>query len=225
MASPQLILASGSPRRQQFLRDLGLIFDVIVTDIDESVLPDETPTELTSRLAQSKAQAVANKLDSGLDPEHAPAIIIAADTVVADGDEILGKPVDVTEAERMLTQLRGRVHEVHSGVSVLYTETDSQQTRVNTTSVWMRDYNDEELTAYIASGDPMDKAGAYAIQHPTFAPAERVEGCISGVIGLPLGDLRELLIAVVPIFDSIPSLVPVCEHYTGFDCCQRAKKE
>lgn len=214
----QIILASGSPRRQQFLRELGADFVVQVADIDETPYADEAPIALALRLAESKAQAVAGRLTS----DQLPAVIIAADTVVALGNHLLGKPVDDTEATAMLTLLRDREHEVHTSVSVLCWPDGDQQSRVNTSQVQMRNYSDAELAAYVATGDPRDKAGAYAIQHPSFAPVCALQGCISGVIGLPLGDLRELL-AHAGVTLPAP-VAPVCRHQTAFPCCQESDK-
>jgi septum formation protein len=210
----ELILASASPRRQQFLRDLGLSFTIVVADIDETPLPHEAPIILAERLAQAKAKAVAARLPSA----GPPRLIIAADTVVALGKLQLGKPGDDAEATAMLAQLRDRVHEVHSSVSVLDPAHGRQRTRVNTTQVLMRAYTDAEIAAYVATGDPMDKAGAYAIQHRTFAPVQALTGCISGVIGLPLADLRDLL---AEFGVSLPQdVVAACQPHTDFRCCQ-----
>jgi septum formation protein len=213
----QLVLASASPRRQQFLRELGLPFTVFVADIDETPLPHETPVALAQRLATAKARAVAQRLPGA----GTPYLVIGADTVVALEADLLGKPVDDREATAMLERLRNRIHEVHSGVSVLDVASGVQHTRVNTTQVLMRDYTDAELAAYVATGDPLDKAGAYAIQHREFAPVQALAGCISGVIGLPLPDLRDLLHqfgVVVPM-----EIGTVCQPHTSFPCCQQAK--
>lgn len=214
----QIILASGSPRRQQFLRELGTDFIVQVADIDETPYVDEAPIALALRLAESKAQAVAGRLTE----DQLPAVIIAADTVVALGNHLLGKPVDDAEATAMLTLLRDREHEVHTSVSVLCWPGGEQQSRVNTSQVQMRNYSDPEVAAYVVTGDPRDKAGAYAIQHPVFAPVCALRGCISGVIGLPLGDLRELL-AQAGVALPAP-VAPVCRRQTTFACCQEADR-
>ena len=213
----QLILASASPRRQEFLRNLGLDFTIQVAALDETPAVDEAPIALAHRLAEAKARAVTNRLPTS----GAPYLIIAADTVVALGTTLLGKPVDDNDARQMLEQLRNRPHEVHTGLSLYAPQTNRQQTRVNTTQVFMRDYTDAELAAYIATGDPLDKAGAYAIQHPEFAPVRVIEGCISGVIGLPLGDLRDLL-TTFGVAVTQP-LAAICTGRTGFTCCQRQK--
>jgi len=221
MQPPQLILASGSPRRQQFLRDLGVPYQVVVADIDESPHPNEAPIALAHRLAEAKAAAVAVRLArQQANATQSSALIIAADTVVALGNHLLGKPADETEAREMLQRLCHRTHHVHSSVSVWHSGSGERLTRVNSTEVQMRAYSEAEIAAYIATGDPFDKAGAYAIQHPDFAPACAINGCISGVIGLPLNDLRELLAAFgVAIAQPV---APICEQQEKFRCCQRA---
>lgn len=212
----RVVLASSSPRRQVFLRDLGLSFTVLPADINETPLPNEAPIALAKRLASSKARAVAQKL-----PAYSCAVIIAADTVVAMDETLLGKPEDKADASRMLLLLRDRDHEVHSAISVLNMATGQAETIVNTTHVWMRNYSDTEIAIYVDSGDPLDKAGAYAIQHPSFDPAETISGCLSGVMGLPLGNLRDLLAnsgVELPI-----DVVTVCEAQTHFTCCHRKR--
>lgn len=211
---PHLILASGSPRRRQFLQELGLQFTVMVADIDETPHSDEAPQALAQRLATSKARAVAGRL--GASQEHS--LIIAADTVVALGDQLLGKPVDAQDAVAMLVQLRNQEHFVHSAVSVFDMETKKQQTRLNSTRMQMRNYSDAEITAYVDTGDPLDKAGAYAIQHREFDPVWALEGCMSGVIGLPLGDLVALL---AEFGMQLPCTVAtICRTQSNFVCCQ-----
>lgn len=213
MKNRSIILASGSPRRQQFLRELGVEFQVIVADVDETPHPGEAPEALAYRLAEAKANAVSQRL-----PVAQEALIIAADTVVAQGTMLLGKPADPHEATTMLQQLRNRPHYVHSSVCVLDKRSDQSMTHVNSTEVYMRNYSDAELATYVAGGDPLDKAGAYAIQHPEFAPVCALNGCISGVIGLPLGDLERMLASFgVTITSSIPS---ICAQHTHFGCCQ-----
>ena len=209
-----LVLASGSPRRQAFLKDLGFEFAVAVVDVDESPLAGELPIALARRLAQDKAQAAAMRLGD----DGRPRLIIAADTVVALGDQIFGKPRDAADAADMLERLRGREHQVHSAVCVRATPNGNASTLVNSTAVRMRDYADEEIRAYVATGDPLDKAGAYAIQHPSFAPATSIKGCLTGVMGLPLGDMC-LLLAEYGVVPAKP-LVKVCEEQTHFRCCQ-----
>lgn len=219
MDTIQIILASGSPRRQQFLRDLGLSFQIVVADIDETPRPGEAPLILVRRLAEEKAQAVAEMLSSG-EGSH---LIIAADTVGDLDETLLGKPVDAADADRMLRALRARPHQVHSAICVLYItpqqQVMGQRTVISSTDVHMRNYSDSEIAAYVASGDPLDKAAAYAIQNPDFAPVYAIDGCLSNVIGLPLADLCDLL-AGFGISIEIP-LPPLCEAHADFTCCQR----
>lgn len=209
-----LILASGSPRRQQFLHELGLAYQVVVADIDETPHLGEEPVTLAKRLAEAKADAVAAHLSN-----PAATLIIAADTVVALGDTLLGKPTDMDDATAMLQLLRDREHNIHSSICVLQPSSGERMTRVNSTAAQMRNYSGAEIAAYVASRDPLDKAGAYAIQHPTFAPVCAVNGCISGVIGLPLEDLREML-ATFGV-DIQAHIATICERHTIFPCCQR----
>ena len=214
--APLLVLASTSPRRQAFLRELGLSFTVAAAEVDETPLAGELPVDLAVRLAGQKAQAVADRLSG-----QERVLVIAADTVVALGERILGKPEDAAEARRMLALLRDGPHQVHSAVSLLDTGRNVQETRLCSTTVVMRAYSDAEIDAYVATGDPLDKAGAYAIQHPVFAPARALVGCLSGVVGLPLGVLRDLLLeAGVPV----GPVAPVCERQGGFPCCRRVQE-
>lgn len=218
----RLILASASPRRQAFLRDLGLEYTIVTADIDETPLDGELPGALALRLATAKARAVAERLAEPAGagtPATAPAaLIIAADTVVALGNTLLGKPTDAADARTMLAGLRGRDHHVISAVSLLDTATGRQQSRTNDSLVEMRVYSNDEIAAYIDTGDPFDKAGAYAIQHPEFRPVQGLRGCISGVMGLPLADLRDLLAEFG--VEGLAALPPICQAQTAFVCCQ-----
>ncbi len=174
----RLILASTSPRRRELVTQFGLPFESISVDVDESAHANEAPEVLVTRLARAKVRSgVANAGQSD-------ALVVAADTVVALDDQILGKPCDPEDAVRMLQMLRGRAHVVHSGIAVAQGTREVMQTAQ--TIVWMRDYTDAEIAAYVASGDPLDKAAAYAIQHPAFHPVARIEGCYANVMGLPL---------------------------------------
>lgn len=183
-----LILASASSRRHALLARLGLPFQVRTAAVDERPLPGETPEQTVQRLSRLKAKAVSDQLtDCGDD------LIIAADTVVFLDHQVLGKPRDADEAVEMLRRLRGRAHQVVSGVTVLDALTGHTVTRTLSTIVWMRDYSEAEMAAYVATGDPLDKAGAYAVQHGGFRPVERVEGCPLNVMGLPLCRLDRML--------------------------------
>ena len=196
----RLILASSSPRRRELLAQLGLQFEVIKPAIDESRLRGEAPVAYAERLSREKAEAVARSLAAP------PALIISADTIVilpagadnADDDgELLGKPRDAAQARDMLVRLRNRAHYVVTAFTLrLVSPRPRIITRHARTIVRMRDYSDDEIDAYIASGDPFDKAGAYAIQNEAFHPVARVEGSYSNVVGLPLDELRAALEAI-----------------------------
>ncbi len=213
MNKQHLILASSSPRRQQLFRELGLTFIALAADIDETPLPGEHPGAMTCRLAEEKARAIAMRLGE----VTTDTLIVASDTTVALGDEIYGKPIDAADARRMLQDLRNGPHQVFSAVSVLQLPRDRQTTRINTTDVFMRDYSDAEIDAYIASGDPLDKAGAYGIQARDFACVAHLQGCYASVMGLPLADLSELL---AEFGYTVPADVPVvCRMVNTFQCC------
>ena len=174
---PLLILASNSPRRRQLLALADWMFSVVVADVDESTRANESPADYVLRLAETKARAIS---------AHADQIILAADTTVVDGGDILGKPKDNVEAFAMLTRLRGHTHQVYTGVALLRLSDGLLLKELSVTDVPMRDYSDEEIRAYIATGDPLDKAGAYAIQHSQFSPVASMDGCYASVMGLPL---------------------------------------
>jgi septum formation protein len=174
-----IVLASSSPRRKQLLSLGNWKFEVIVSDIDESQHAGETPEKYVLRLAKEKTLAVAQKAS----PES---IVIGSDTSVIDGHEILGKPKDPQDAVRMLKQLRGRTHQVYTGVAIYRLSDQNMSTELSITNVPMREYDDDEITTYVDTGDPLDKAGAYAIQHPDFQPVHSMSGCYAGVMGLPM---------------------------------------
>jgi MAF protein len=198
-----LLLASRSPRRRELVALLGLPFDVTTADVPENPLADETPAQVVTRLSQAKACASSSATTVA-------AIIIACDTVVALDGEILGKPRDDIEAAEMLRRLRGRAHAVYSAVTLLEPATGRTTTEVAKTQLEMRRYTDAEIAAYVASGDPLDKAGAYAIQHPGFHPVASFRGCYANVVGLPLCHLTRGLrsLGVEPPHD-IPT---VCQR-------------
>lgn len=181
-----LVLASNSPRRRQLMALGGWTFTLIPAEVDESPLLGEHPKEYVLRLAEGKARAAAS-----IAPEAA--LVVAADTTVADNGEILGKPADARQAEVMLRRLRGRSHQVFTALAVLNSTDGRLLTDWCRTEVPMRLYSDEELSAYIATGDPFDKAGAYGIQHEVFRPVERLGGCYANVMGLPLCHLVRTL--------------------------------
>jgi septum formation protein len=204
-----LVLASNSPRRQQLLTLGGWRFNVLVADVDESQHPSEAPGDYVQRVAEMKARKSAEK-------SHNANIVIAADTAVVDGGEILGKPLDESDAVRMLKRLRGHTHQVYTGLALLRVSDGYTITDISITDVPMRDYGDDEINAYVQTGDPLDKAGAYAIQHPRFHPVENMEGCFASVMGLPLCRLTYLL----GQFDIAPeSSVGIrCQTELQYDC-------
>jgi MAF protein len=207
--SKRIILASGSPRRREMLGWIGLSFDLVKTDIDETYQPGEMASAYTVRLSQTKAQAARDRVSG-------EGLILAADTTVADGDLILGKPADADEARSMLRQLRGRVHQVHTALTLLDIASGRQVTETAVTDVPMREYTERELEDYIAQGNPFDKAGGYAIQHPGFHPAVLTSGCYANVVGLPLCHLLRALrtFEIQPAAD-----VPlVCQQQHRYQC-------
>lgn len=209
MDSVKIVLASTSPRRKELLSLFGLPFEVMPADINEDVLPGEAPTDYVVRLAQGKAQAVADRLKDA-------ALVIAADTTVVYQGEIIGKPVDAADAERILRALRGRTHQVYSGLCILDTATGRQATDLALSQVPMRNYSDSEMSAYIASGQPLDKAGAYGIQNSSFHPVEAFAGCFANVAGLPLCHLlRNWQHWQLPVAMDLPA---ACQQHLNYDC-------
>ncbi len=195
------ILASSSPRRRELLASLGFPFRIVKPAVDETQRPGEPPLDYVRRLSREKALDVVARMNE-------TAAVLAADTVVILGadtlgidesGDILGKPADVAEARAMLRRLRGRVHCVCTALTLVQVDDagaragDQPVTRVTCTDVTMRAYTDDEIEAYIATGDPFDKAGSYAIQHPVFNPVAKIEGSYTNVVGLPLETLREML--------------------------------
>lgn len=180
-----LILASGSPRRRELLGRLGRPFIIEVSDVDETPRPGESPQELAARLALAKARAVTAR--------HGEGLVIGADTVVARDGLLLGKPSDAAEAAWMLRTLRGGPHLVVTGLAVVRAADGAYRTAIVPATVYMRPYGDDEIAAYVASGEPMDKAGAYGAQGDGGRLIERVEGPFLTVVGLPLDELLPLL--------------------------------
>ena len=189
ISSIQFILASASPRRRELLALLGYPFEVVVSGADEDAHLDATPAAYVRHTARYKAETVARELPPVGDARR---LIIAADTTVALDGAILGKPATPAEARAMLVALRGRDHNVHTAVCLVDSD-GREESSVHTAVVTMRDYSDAEVEAYIATGDPFDKAGGYAIQHPAFRPVAALSGCYLGVMGLSLCDLIPLL--------------------------------
>ena len=208
MLSKGLILASASPRRQQLFSLLGVPFISLTADVEESRGRGEKPEEMVCRLSRAKAQALAE--------DHPERLIVAADTIVVLDGQVLGKPADADGAASMLRRLRGREHLVFSGLTALSPSTEQQAAELVQTTVWMRPYSDEEISRYVASGDPLDKAGAYAIQHQGFNPVAYIQGCYASVMGLPL---CHLTLALDRLGLALPVDVPrVCQDFTGHRC-------
>ncbi len=176
-----IILASSSPRRREVLHSIGLEFEVIAPEVDETRFPDEAPTSYVERLARTKAESV-----------DAPgAIVIAADTAVVHEGAILGKPAHPAEARSMLGRLQNDTHHVVTGVAVA--SGSDIVSDIDTTAVHFLPVTEEEITAYIATGEPMDKAGAYGLQGIAGVFIDAIEGSPSNVVGLPVHLLRRLL--------------------------------
>jgi septum formation protein len=209
---PELILASSSPRRQELLREIGIPFQVHAANINEDQNAGEAPIEYALRLAREKAQAVA--------AQYPQSYVLGADTIVVLNGEVLGKPRDQKDAARMLRLLSGRMHEVTTAVSLIAPSTVAQstappntpqkatpseiapsliapgtlaETRASTTKVYFREIAEAEIQQYVAGGEPMDKAGAYAIQGGASRWTDRIEGEFSNVVGLPLSLVTEML--------------------------------
>lgn len=184
-----LYLASGSPRRRELLTQIGVPFTVVIADIDETPLPEESPAAYVERLARGKAQAGFAMLAAT--QAQAPLVVLGADTAVILDGQILGKPLDEAEALAMLAALSGREHEVLTAVAVL----DGQrcETRSVSSRVRMRPVGMQEAQAYWATGEPRDKAGSYAIQGLAAIFVESLQGSYSAVVGLPLSETAELL--------------------------------
>jgi septum formation protein len=175
----KLILASSSPRRAEILASAGLPFSVLSSAVDESPIPGEAPAALVQRLANAKADLVTARAVG-------PAIILAADTVVVLDDKILGKPNSREDARHMLQQLSGRTHSVLTGVALIRLPDGERRQFIESTLVHFRPITEEELPSYLATQEPYDKAGAYAIQGQAGRYIPRIEGCYFNVVGLPL---------------------------------------
>ena len=184
MSSP-LVLASGSPRRRELLAQAGYRFEIQVSSVAESRRPDEDAIRFATRLAREKAENVFAR--------HAPGVVVlGADTVVVCDGEVMGKPADAADATRMLLRLSGRTHQVVTGVALVWSEA-SAQVAAELTHVTMRTISPQEVSDYVAGGEPMDKAGAYAIQGYAGRWIPRINGCYFNVVGLPLALVTSLL--------------------------------
>jgi nucleoside triphosphate pyrophosphatase len=184
----KLILASTSPRRAELLREAGIAFEILMSQIDESRRPNETAAKMVARLAEAKARAAAEAAS-----DKDPAIIIGADTAVELDGEIFGKPRDAADAREMLSYLSGRTHYAVTGIYALRLPEGAARSAVETTAVTFARLDQKEIDAYVASGEPLDKAGGYAIQGRAGRYIPSVEGCYFNVVGLPLARLYALL--------------------------------
>ena len=185
MPKKRLILASNSPRRIVLLKSLGYHFDIIPHDIEECIHGNVLPTELVQNLAFLKASDVARRV--------CDAVIVSADTIIVHEKGILGKPKDVSDAKRILSILSNSEHDVISGVCVLEMPSRKKMLRIERTHIKMKSMKDEEIDRYILTGEPMDKAGAYAIQGEGGKFIEKIDGSYSNAVGLPLELLQEML--------------------------------
>jgi septum formation protein len=186
--NPTLILASASPRRRELLAQAGYRFEVQASSVDESRRSGEEAIRFATRLAREKAQQVFSQRPSS--PQ--PTLVLGADTVVVCDGEILGKPMDAADAERMLLLLSGRTHSVVTGVAV-FGGPQVVELAAEVTQVTVRTLSPQEIAAYVAGGEPMDKAGAYAIQGYAARWIPRISGCYFNVVGLPLALVASLL--------------------------------
>jgi septum formation protein len=200
---PRIVLASASPRRRDLLGLVGVPFRVSPADVDERPRPSESAQALAARLARSKALAV---------PAEDGELVLAADTVVVLDGAVFGKPAGADEAVAMLRRLRGRQHEVYTAIA-LRDARGRLVERGTSSTVWLQPLNDDEIAAYVASGDPLDKAGAYAVQSCAFRLVERLSGCYANVVGLPLCTTGEALAAL-----GVPTAArAVCLEMLGHD--------
>lgn len=209
MADPRLVLASNSPRRRELLALGGWKFEIRSPAVDESQHPGENAGDYVLRLAENKARACMAAVQLEM-------VVIAADTTVVDGNNLLGKPANAADAADMLRKLRGHTHQVFSGLCVIRSPGGIPGRDLCVTQVPMRRYNDQEIDAYVAGGDPLDKAGAYAIQHPGFHPVENLSGCYASVMGLPLCHLTRALrpFGVAPLTD----IAKACQSWLNYAC-------
>lgn len=183
-----LVLASGSPRRRSLLERAGISFEVCPAELPEERGPGEEPADFAQRLAAEKARAIARRLGGG-----APRFVLGADTIVVVDGDVLGKPADAADALALLSRLVGRSHQVLTGVAVVATATGQECGALVESHVSMRRAGEEELRAYVAGGEPLDKAGAYAVQGEGRRFVTAVEGSETNVIGLPMEETLALL--------------------------------
>ncbi len=204
----RLILASSSPRRVELLRSLGLGFSILPSNIDEDFAEGDKPADIVLKLALAKARAVVDLIGEtdeskltqvsgaitcGAALSGAPTLVLGADTIVVIDDDVLGKPSSPEEACRMLAGMSGRMHQVFTGIALLSLPDDRAETGYEVSNVYFKPMQEREIAAYVATGEPADKAGAYALQGTGSAFVERIDGCFTNIIGLPVPKLVTLL--------------------------------
>ena len=202
----KLVLASSSPRRQNLIEAFNPKFAIVHPVSNESPREiSETPEEYVLRLSRTKPQSVANDMPDS--------IILGADTTVVLKDQVLNKPEDHIEAKKMLESLRGKMHVVITGITVLDSKSNSYLSLSKSTSVTMREYDNSEISSYIEHGNPFDKAGSYAVQDTSFKPVKKIEGCYLNVVGLPICEIP-------PIMNELGATTYIKPNWTGLaQCC------
>ena len=208
MQKIKIILASSSPRRKEMIAWMGIPFEISPADIDERLHQDEEPITHVKRLALEKAQKIASA-------NNTDALILAADTIVVYKDRILGKPENKQHAREMLLALRGQVHQVATAVCLIPQENIIFQD-LCVSSVNMRAYSDDEILVYVDSGDPLDKAGAYAIQNKIFDPVAQFSGCFASVMGFPLCHIERNL-RKIDGYNCLP-VAEICRQNLHYAC-------
>lgn len=209
MAFSRFILASNSPRRRELLGLTGLDFEIFPVIIDETPHPGEHPESYVRRISKEKAFKAAEK-------QSGTGFLISADTIVVDAQVIIGKPRDQEDARKILKDLRGHSHVVHTALIIYNLSTAEVEKELCSSRVPMRDYSDKEIDEYISSGDPMDKAGAYAVQHAGFHPVENFSGCYASVMGFPLCHFSRAMKKIkVGIREDLAS---VCQRHLNYKC-------
>tara|TARA_Y100000814_G_C12216109_1_gene363128 strand:+ start:113 stop:781 length:669 start_codon:yes stop_codon:yes gene_type:complete len=205
----QLVLASQSPRRLELLKLFDYQFQVEPANIDEGKNNDESPKSYAKRLALSKTLKVSKT-------HLNDSIVIGADTIVIQDNQVIGKPDNNTEARRMLMQLQGKKHQVVTAIAIYFGNTGITSQELCETNVKMRNMTEEEIAEYVSTGESLDKAGAYAIQNIKFRPAAPIDGCLANVIGLPLCHMTRALYNNNINFDK--DIAEKCQDHLNYDC-------
>lgn len=217
IAQRPVVLASSSPRRRVLLGQLGVRFTVRISDLDETLSAPVDAATFVASLARQKAERVAWEGQGGdvPQPDTSRTVVLGADTVVSLDGEILGKPADAAAAAAMLRRLRGRDHDVYTAVALVDTATGTSETRLVRTTVHVRDFTDAALDAYVATGEPLDKAGGYGIQRGTRELMAGFTGCYTNVVGFPVCEVAALLIGAGL---ALPGEPPYCRLPDGRPC-------